>query len=157
MVKWSFQGSLYFENTQITLSQISYSWSTSSSNLKVSNNRGGSRIFLGGGALVSCCTSAPINHTVFLCAEYQLYQKTAGHLGGGGVRIPCTLPLDPPLNKQPGPLILEFSWCKDTFNPWSPNSDQQPFSPNNPHTLLPRDKVMRINKDYQRENALILY
>ena len=42
---------------------------------------------LGGGALVSCSTSTPINHIVFF-AEYQLYQKTAGHLregGGGGV------------------------------------------------------------------------
>ena len=40
--------------------------------------------FLGGGALVSCSTSTPINHIVFFFAEYQLYQKTAGHLGGGG-------------------------------------------------------------------------
>ena len=54
--------------------------------------------FLGGGALVSCSTSTPINHIVFFFAEYQLYQKTAGHLrGGGGVRTPCTLPLEPPL------------------------------------------------------------
>ena len=48
------------------------------------------------------------------------------------------------------------SWQHCCINPSSPNSDQQQFSPNNPHTL-PRDKVMRINKDYQRENALILY
>ena len=34
--------------------------------------RGGSRIFLGGGALVSCSTSTPINHIVFF-SEYQLY------------------------------------------------------------------------------------
>ena len=40
--------------------------------------------FLGGGALVSCSTSTPINH--FFPAEYR-----------GGVRTPCTLPLDPPL------------------------------------------------------------
>ena len=38
--------------------------------------------FLGGGALVSCSTSTPINHIVFFFAEYQLYQKTAGHLSG---------------------------------------------------------------------------
>ena len=37
------------------------------------------------------------------------------------------------------------------FNPLSPNSDQHQFSPNNIHTLS-KDKVMRINKDYQREN-----
>ena len=35
--------------------------------------------FLGGGALVSCSTSTPINHIVFFCT-------------------PCTLPLDPPLS-----------------------------------------------------------
>ena len=29
--------------------------------------------FLGGGALVSCSTSTPINHLVFFFAEYQLY------------------------------------------------------------------------------------
>ena len=34
--------------------------------------RGGSRIFLGGGALVSCSTSTPINRIVFFCfAEYR--------------------------------------------------------------------------------------
>ena len=52
-------------------------------------------------ALVSCSTSTPINHIVvfFFFAEYQLYYKTAGHLGAGGgrVRTPFTLPLDPPL------------------------------------------------------------
>ena len=30
-------------------------------------------------------------------AEYQLYKKTVGHLRGGGVHTPCTLPLDLPL------------------------------------------------------------
>ena len=29
--------------------------------------------FLGGGALISCSTSTPINHIVFFVAEYQLY------------------------------------------------------------------------------------
>ena len=29
--------------------------------------------FLGGGALVSCSTSTPINHIVFFFAVYQLY------------------------------------------------------------------------------------
>jgi len=29
--------------------------------------------FLGGGALVSCSISTPINHLVFFFAEYQLY------------------------------------------------------------------------------------
>ena len=53
--------------------------------------------FLGGGALISCSTSTPINHIVFL-AEYQLYYKTAGHPeGGGGGGTPCSLLLDLPL------------------------------------------------------------
>ena len=30
-------------------------------------------LFLGGGALVSCSTSTPINHILFFFAEYQLY------------------------------------------------------------------------------------
>ena len=50
---------------------------------------------LGGGALVSFSTSTPINHIVFL------QNKTAGHLREGGVRTPCTLPLDPPLSSEP--------------------------------------------------------
>ena len=40
--------------------------------------------FLGRGALVSCSTLTPINHIVlFFFAEYQLYEKTAGHLREG--------------------------------------------------------------------------
>ena len=54
--------------------------------------------FLGGGALVFCSTSTPVNHIVFFLAEYQLYKKTAGNLRG--VRTPCTLPLDPPLHSH---------------------------------------------------------
>ena len=36
------------------------------------------------------------------------------------------------------------------FNPLSPNSDQQQFSPNDVHTLS-RDKVMRISKMISKE------
>ena len=43
--------------------------------------------FLGGGALVSCATSTPINHIVFFL------QKTAGHLRGGEG---CAPPAPPP-------------------------------------------------------------
>ena len=45
--------------------------------------------FLGGGALVSCSTSTPINHIVFFFCRIPVV--------AGGVRTPCTLPLDPPL------------------------------------------------------------
>ena len=51
--------------------------------------------FLGGGALVSCSTSTPINHIVFL-QNTSCIRKPQVILGGG-VRTPCTLPLDPPL------------------------------------------------------------
>ena len=54
--------------------------------------------FLRGGALVSCSTSTPINHIIFL-QNTSCIRKPAGHLGGGGVRTPCTLPLDPPLGE----------------------------------------------------------
>ena len=63
--------------------------------------------FLGGGALVSCSTSTPINHIVlFFFAEYQLYQKTAGHLrgGGGGGGPPRPPPPPPPPPPAPHPL-----------------------------------------------------
>ena len=50
--------------------------------------------FLGGGALVTCSTSTPINHIVFFFAEYRRSSP-----GGGVVRTPCTL-LDTPLGYE---------------------------------------------------------
>ena len=54
--------------------------------------------FLGGGALVSCSTSTPINHIVFFCRRpVVLENHRSSRGGGGGMCTPCTLPLDPPL------------------------------------------------------------
>ena len=55
--------------------------------------------FLGGGALVSCSSSTPINHIVFFffLQNTSCIRKPQVISGGGGVRTPCTLPLDPPL------------------------------------------------------------
>ena len=63
--------------------------------------------FLGGGALVSCSTSTPINHIVFFLQNTSCIRKPQVISGGGGggpprpppppPRTPCTLPLDPPL------------------------------------------------------------
>ena len=54
--------------------------------------------FLGGGALVSCSASTPINHIVFFLQNFSCIKKPQVISGrGGGVRTPCTLPLDPPL------------------------------------------------------------
>ena len=52
--------------------------------------------FLEGGALVSCSTSTPINHIVFFLHNTSCIRKPQV-ISGGGVRTPCTLPLDPPL------------------------------------------------------------
>ena len=55
---------------------------------------------LGGGALVSCSTSTPINHVVFFFCRMPVVlenRRLCRGGGGGWVRTPCTLPLDPPL------------------------------------------------------------
>ena len=54
----------------------------------------------GGGALVSCSTSTPINHIIFFFSRIPvvLENRRSSQGGGRGVRIPCTLPLDPPLD-----------------------------------------------------------
>ena len=54
-------------------------------------------LFLGGGALVSCSTSTPINHILFFLQNTSCIRKAQVISGGGGVCTPCTLPLDPPL------------------------------------------------------------
>ena len=56
--------------------------------------------FLGGGALVSCSTSTPINHIVFFLQNTSCIRKPQVISRGGGVRTPCTLPLDPAMNIQ---------------------------------------------------------
>ena len=53
--------------------------------------------FLGGGALVSCSTSTQINHIVFFFCRIPVVLEDR-RSSPGGVRTPCTLPLDPPLS-----------------------------------------------------------
>ena len=52
------------------------------------------RLVLGGGALVSCSTSTPINHIVTRIPVILENRRSSQE----GVRTPCTLPLDPRLN-----------------------------------------------------------
>ena len=52
--------------------------------------------FWGGGALVSCSTSTPINHSFFL-QNASCIRKPLVISGERGVRTPCTLPPDLPL------------------------------------------------------------
>ena len=51
--------------------------------------------FLGGGALVSCSTSTPINHIVFFPQNTSCIRKP--QVISGGAAHPLHLPLDPPL------------------------------------------------------------
>ena len=60
----------------------------------VMHTRADPGFFLGGGALVSCSTSTPINHIFFCRIPVVLENRRSSQ---GGVRTPCTLPLDPPL------------------------------------------------------------
>ena len=61
-------------------------------------HKGGSRIFLGGGALVSCSTSTPINHIVFFLQNTSCIRKLQVISGGrGGVH-----PLHPLPRSTPG-------------------------------------------------------
>ena len=59
--------------------------------------RGGSRIFLGGGAPVSCSTSTPIKHIVFFSQNTSCIRKPQVISGGGG----GAHPLHPPPRDAP--------------------------------------------------------
>ena len=66
--------------------------------------------FLGGGALVSCSTSTPINHIVFLQNTSCIRKpQVISGVGGGGEHPlpPPPLPLDPPL------WGMFFAYCRD--------------------------------------------
>ena len=54
--------------------------------------------FLGGGALVSCSTSTPINHTVFFLQNTCCIRKP--HVISGEGAHPSHPPLDPPLRQR---------------------------------------------------------
>ena len=71
--------------------------------------------FLGGGALVSCSTSTPINHIIFFCRiPVVLENRRSSQRGGGEVRTPCTLPLDPPLRLENLSLGIPNHTCNAT-------------------------------------------
>ena len=65
--------------------------------------------FLGGGTLVSCCTSTPRNHIVFFWQNTSCIRKP--QVISGGVRTPCTLPLHLPLCK-----LYFLAVCNTTKN-----------------------------------------
>ena len=78
-------------------------------------SRGGSRIFLGGGALVACSTSTPINHIVFFFGRIPVVLENCRSSQGGE----CAHPLHPPPRSAPVQLhnlhnqegrTIDFSW-----------------------------------------------
>ena len=73
-------------------------------------SRGGSRIFfLGGGALVSCSTSTPINHIVFFfCIIPVVLENRMSSQGGGGAH-----PLHPPPRSIPDFTSINRNWTYD--------------------------------------------
>ena len=75
---------------------------------------------LGGGALVSCSTSTPINHIVFFFCRIPVVfeNRRSSQGGGGGVRTPCTLPLDPLLYSCMRPILLRKEWESKTGRKW---------------------------------------
>ena len=75
--------------------------------------------FLGGGTLVSCSTSTPVNHIVFFCRIPVVPVR-----GGGRVRTPCTLPLDPPLWPS---HFLEWINVRPFRNTQTKTSDPSPY------------------------------
>ena len=78
--------------------------------------------FLGGGALVSCSTSTPINHTVsFFWQNTSCIRKPL--VTSGGVRTPCTLPLDPPLRLYTSESPRTFVWMDEKYSLQIPDSN----------------------------------
>ena len=72
--------------------------------------RGGYRIFLGGGALVSCSTSIPINHIVFFLCKIPVVLENRRSSQGGAH------PLNPP--PRSAPAVLVEHWKGDLLQPF---------------------------------------
>ena len=76
--------------------------------------RGGSRIYLGGGALVSCSTTTPVNHIVFFLQNTNCIRNLQGTAGGGGAH-----PLHPPARSAPGSWVLQVFVTSITLRQFS--------------------------------------
>ena len=68
--------------------------------------------FLGGGALVSCSTSTPINHIVFFFCRIPLVENRRVHLRGGGCAPPRSAPA----------LDVKILGFKTTIKKWLHNA-----------------------------------
>ena len=65
--------------------------------------------FLGGGALVSCSTSTPINHS-FFCRIPVVLENRRSSQGEGGAH-----PLHPPPRSAPGIIVVETREARDFY------------------------------------------
>ena len=76
--------------------------------------------FLGGGVLVSCSTSTPINHIVsfFFCRISVVLENHRS--SQRVVRTPCTLPLDPPLPIEYA-FVLSSPSARGRIGQWAAN------------------------------------
>ena len=76
--------------------------------------------FLGWIAPVSCSTSTLINHIVlfFFFCRIPVVSENRRSSQGGGMRTPCTLPLDPPLYSCMRPMLLRKEWESKTRRKW---------------------------------------
>ena len=84
-------------------------WKTPKNNACYAGSGADPGFVLGRGALVSCSTSTPTNHIVlFFLQNTSCIRKP--QVISGGVRTPCTLPLDPPLLWGHGTQKQQADW-----------------------------------------------
>ena len=106
--------------------------------------------FLGGGALISCSSSTPKNHIVFLYLQNTSCIRKPQVISGG-VRSPCPLPLDPPLKleKEVKPFIRHKNVNKAT--------DKQKFfcSNWNMNRARPTRSIRLLQTDRTSEDRLL--
>ena len=103
-------------------------------------NRGGSRIFLRRGCtrlLPYFNTNKP--HSFFFCRIPVVLENRRSSQGGGEVRTPCTLPLDPPLTNEEihCEQLLQYWYLSPKRTLYSLFLDPPPPPPPQTHTAPP--------------------
>ena len=106
--------------------------------------RGGSRIFFRRGCTRLLLYFNTINHIVFFWQNTSCIRKPLVISGGGGVRTPCTLPLDPPLvytcfQTRTAQKTLPFG----AVHTYVAHTSESPFWTNIRHTLIVKRKSKR--------------
>ena len=96
---------------------------------------------LGGGALVSCSSSTPINHTVFFCRIQDVLENRRSSQGGGFAH-----PLYPPPRSAPGAdqNTCNIFWFLIELGQWSTRV-LQPCGKHQTEAILPFILSLRLN------------